>query len=106
MLARQVVIHRIEIQGLEFFVRALPAFDSRFLTDPRNPLTLTGDRIAGTAAGALPADRINIPSAAKEIPEQFGLLVGCQLRCCGSFRGGMKLVLPRKKDSLFPLKLR
>jgi hypothetical protein len=105
MLARQVVIHRIEIQGLKFFVRTLPAFDSRFLTDPRNPLILTGDRIAGTAAGSLPADRINILSAAKEVPEQFCLLVGSQLRCCGSFRGGMKLVLPRKKGSLFPLKL-
>lgn len=105
MLARQVVIKRIKIQGLELFMRALPAFDSRFLTDPRNPLILTGDRIAGTAAGSLPADRINIPSAAKEISEQFGLLVGCQLRCCGSLRGGVKLVLPREKGSLFPLKL-
>ena len=106
MLARQVVIHCIEIEGLEFFMRALPAFDPRFLTGARNPLILTSDSIAGTAAGSLPADRINILSATKEIPEQFCLLVGCQLRCCGSFRGGMKLVLPRKKDSLFPLKLR
>lgn len=80
MLAGQVVIHRVEIQRLELFVRALPAFNPGFLTNARNPLILTGDSIAGTAAGSLPADRIDILSAAKEIPEQFGLLLGCQLR--------------------------
>ena len=105
MLARQVVIHCIEIEGLEFFMRALPAFDPGFLTDARNPLILTGDSIAGTAAGSLPTDRINIPSAAKEIPEQFGFLIRRQLRCCGSLHSGMKLVPPGKKDRLFLLKL-
>ena len=104
MLARQVVIHRIEIQGLKFFVRTLPTFDSRFLTDPRNPLILTGDRIAGTAARSVPADRINILSAAKELPEQFSFLIRFQLRYCGLLRSAMKLVPPGKKGSLFPLK--
>jgi len=105
MLAGQVVIHRVEIQRLEFLVRALPTLDPGFLTDPRHPLVFTGDSIAGTATGSLPPNRINILSAAKEIPEQSGLLIRCQLRCCGSLHGGMKLVPPGKKLSLFPLKL-
>jgi len=100
-----MIIHGIEIQGLELFMRALPTFDSGFLTNPRNPLILTGDRIAGTASGSLPTERINIPSSAKEVPEQFGFLIRCQLRCCGSLRSGIKLAPSGKKDSLFPLKL-
>jgi len=86
-------------------VRALPAFDPGFLTDARYPLVLTGNSIAGTATGTLPAEGKDILSAAKEIPEQFGFLTGCQLRCRGLLRGGMKFVPPGQKGSLFPLKL-
>lgn len=86
-------------------MRAFPALDPGFLTDARYPLILTGDSIAGTAAGPLPPNRINILSAAKEIPEQLGLLIGTQLRCCGSLRGGMKFTSPGEKGSFFPLKL-
>lgn len=105
MLTGQVIVNRTEIQWLEFFVRALPALDPRLLTNARYPFILTGDSIAGTAAGALPANRIDILSAAKELPEQFGFLIGCQLRYCRSLRSGMKLVSPGKEGCLFLLKL-
>lgn len=105
MLAGQVVIHRIEIQGLEFSVWALAALDPRLLAGARNPLIFTGDGIAGAATRALPANRMDILSATKESPEQLGFLIGCQLRHCGSLRSGIKLVPPRKKGSFFLLKL-
>lgn len=76
MLARQVVVHRIEIQRLKFFVWTFSALDPGFLTNTRDPLVLTGDGIAGTASVALPANRIYIQSAAKELSEHFNFLLG------------------------------
>ncbi len=75
MLARQVVVHRIEIQRLEFSVWTFSALDPGFLTNTGGPLVLAGDGIAGTAAGTLPANRIYILSAVKELPEQFEFLI-------------------------------
>jgi hypothetical protein len=69
MLARQVVVNRVEVQRFEFSVRTFSALDPGFLTNTRSPFILAGDGIAGTAAGTLPANRIYIQSAAKELPE-------------------------------------
>lgn len=105
MPAGQVVIHRIEIQRLKLFVRTLPALDPGLLANNWFPLILTGDSISGAASGPLPANRIDILSAAKKRPEQFGFLIRGQLRVCGTLRSGMKLTPPGKKESLFLLKL-
>jgi hypothetical protein len=76
MLARQVVVNRVEVQRFEFSVRTFSALDPGFLTNIRDPLVLAGDGIAGAATGTLPGNRIYILSAAKELPEQFDFLVG------------------------------
>jgi hypothetical protein len=80
MPAGQVVIHCIEIQRFEFFIRTLTALDPGFLTDACHPLILTGDSITRPATGTLPTNCIDILSAAKETPEQLGLLLGGQVR--------------------------
>lgn len=76
MLARQVVVNRVEIQRFEFSVWTFSALDPGFLTNTRDPLVLTGDGIAGAATRTLPANCISVRSAAKELPEQFDFLTG------------------------------
>ena len=76
MFARQVVINCIKIEGFEIFVSTFSALDPWFLTDARHPLILTGDGIAGTATGTLPANGINILPATKELTEYVDFLVG------------------------------
>ncbi len=92
----QMIISCMGVQRFEFFVRALAALDPGFLTGARNPFIFAGHGIAGTATGTRPADRIDILSAAKELPEQFSFLIRFQLRYCGLLRSAMKLVPPGK----------
>jgi hypothetical protein len=74
MFARQVVINCIKIEGFEIFVATFSALDPWFLTDDRHPLVRTSDSIAGTTAGTLPANRINILPASKEFSVYFNFL--------------------------------
>ena len=76
MFARQVVVNRIEIEGLEFFVWTFATLDPGLLTNARSPLILTSDGIAGTATGTLPTNCKDILSAAKEPTEYVDFLVG------------------------------
>ena len=76
MLARQVVVHCVEIQRLKFSVWTFSALDLGFLANIRDPLVLAGHGIAGAATGTLPANCMHVRSAAKELPEQFDFLTG------------------------------
>lgn len=71
-----MVVYCIKVQGFEFSIGTFPALDLGFLTEPWDPFVVTGDGIAGTATGILPANRIDILPAPKKVPEQFGFLIG------------------------------
>lgn len=71
-----MIVHCTEVQGLKFSVGAFPALNLGFLAESWNPFVVTGNGIAGTATGILPANRIDILPATKKLPEQLDFLIG------------------------------